>query len=197
MPNWCANDITIEHDDPAMLEKIVRIVNNDESEDRGLFASFVPPPDTPAYRDEYDESQSELHDDPTWWRNWNIENWGTKWEPNPDSIGWYQEKSESNPAIIKKIRLSFDTAWSPPLAFYGNLEELGYSIDAVFMEAGWGYWGNWKNGEIRHKGDLEYLVLECEDEWIVDEAKSKEKALSLGITEDVFNKCELAHIRGG
>tara|TARA_B100001778_G_C18582068_1_gene627953 strand:+ start:932 stop:1504 length:573 start_codon:yes stop_codon:yes gene_type:complete len=190
MPNWCVNDITIEHDDPAMLEKIVQIVNNDDTEDKGFFASLVPPPNTPAYRDEYDKSQSELHGDPTWWRNWNIENWGTKWDANPDNLYFSYETA-------KKIRLCFDTAWSPPLAFYETLEKQGYSIDAVYMECGWGYWGNWMNGETRHSGNLEYLVFECEDEWIVDEAKSKEKALSLGITEDVFDKCDLAHPRGG
>ena len=188
MPNWCVNDITIEHDDPAMLDKIVQIVNNNESEDKGLFSSFVPPPDTPAYRDEYDKKQSELHDDPTWWRNWNLRNWGTKWDITDFDLEY---------ETAKKIRLCFDTAWSPPLPFYEALEKQGYAIDAVYMEAGWGYWGNWINGEIRHEGNLDYLVLECEDDWIVDEAKSKKKALSLGITEDVFDKCELAHPRGG
>ena len=29
MPNWCVNDVTIEHDDPAMLEKIVTRTDND------------------------------------------------------------------------------------------------------------------------------------------------------------------------
>ena len=64
MPNWCNNEIIIRHDDKQKLIEI-----KEATETTGICEFLIPPPDTPAYRDEYVNSQKELEDDPTWWRN--------------------------------------------------------------------------------------------------------------------------------
>lgn len=57
----------------------------------------IPPPTTPAYRDE--PSQDEAKSSPDWWYTWNIKNWGTKW-------GAYSCERLSIDTF------TFETAWS-------------------------------------------------------------------------------------
>ena len=44
------------------------------------------------------------------------------------------------------LRVSFFTAWSPPLRGYAQLQKLGFTIDAKFMEIGYDFCGYWKEG---------------------------------------------------
>ena len=61
------------------------------------FSKIIPPPNTPAYRDE--PSQDIAKESPDWWYTWNIKHWGTKW-------GAYScERTSINV-------FSFETAWS-------------------------------------------------------------------------------------
>jgi hypothetical protein len=42
--------------------------------------------------------------------------------------------------------VSFSTAWSPPIAFYEKLQDLGFSISATYYEPGMAYVGRWVDG---------------------------------------------------
>jgi hypothetical protein len=53
----------------------------------------------------------------------------------------------------------FDTAWSPPLAFYEHLKELGYTVEAMYNESGMGFAGVWTD----EFGD-EYVEYDFSDE---------------------------------
>jgi hypothetical protein len=64
------------------------------------FPKVIPPPNTPAYRDE--PTQQEAQNSPDWWYNWNCANWGTKW-------GGYEYETKSDNVY------QFDTAWSAAL----------------------------------------------------------------------------------
>jgi len=66
--------------------------------------------------------------------------WGTKWDVYDVSI---DEKSDDN----STINISFSTAWSPPTRAYSQLQKLGFSINAKFMESGGDFCGYWNNGE--------------------------------------------------
>ena len=114
MPNWCSNNVTIEADsDSELFRKLMNSVN-DEKE---LFNQFVPQP-------KFDDDQG--------WYLWNIENWGTKW----DFGGKEYDRTDSN-----TVKFSFDTAWSPPVEFFRQLEELGFTVKAMYYEPGMAFCG--------------------------------------------------------
>ena len=85
MPNWCSNRLTITGPAPV-IQEITEVLNQDDSP---LLQWMVPRP------------KSEMD-----WYNWNIKNWGTKW----DICDVYFE----NQAEEDSIEFTFCSAWSPP-----------------------------------------------------------------------------------
>lgn len=118
MPNYCENTATFTHKDPTQLQRIVDLVNADKP----LFQEFVPMP----------EGEED-------WYNWNIENWGTKWDT---SVNYITESPDNT-----SVSLSFDTAWSPPISFYDAMEQLGFGVEAYYNEPGMGFCGVYKDGD--------------------------------------------------
>jgi hypothetical protein len=78
-------------------------------------------------------------------RDWNCDNWGTKWDAGSQGEVTFDYEG-ANPMLIS----DFQTAWSPPIAFYENMKEIGFSIEATFNECGMGFCGMWDNdsGEV-------------------------------------------------
>ena len=64
--------------------------------------------------------------------------WGTKWDIYDVII---EGKTEYT------LQLSFYTAWSPPFGAYTQLQKIGFTIEAMFMECGRDFCGYWQNGE--------------------------------------------------
>jgi hypothetical protein len=130
MPNWCANDAEFINDDVAEVAKLeahLKFLDEKDKTDNieaGLFGYFVPRPP------EFDEGES--------WYSWNCENWGTKWEASIYS--W--EKVDEN-----TIQINFDTAWSPPIAFYEFLaSNTDWSVSATYYEPGMAFVGSCVDG---------------------------------------------------
>lgn len=121
MPNWCLNNVTITHDDPAKLNELL-----DAYKARNLFEHYHPTP-----KDE----NGELDED--WW-GWRVSNWGTKWDVGGEDA-YYSDNPEG-------LVLSFDSAWSPPVGLYDKLFELGYNVKATYWEPGMAFCGIWDNG---------------------------------------------------
>jgi hypothetical protein len=71
------------------------------------------------------------------WYDWNVNNWGTKWDFALDSV----ERTDDNTVVA-----SFESAWSPPTTAYERLMELGFEIEAFYYEPGMGFVGKWDNG---------------------------------------------------
>lgn len=61
------------------------------------FEKIIPPPDCDEYHDK--PNQAQCRTSPNWWYNWNVKNWGTKWN------------SYSNEKVSDTI-YEFETAWS-------------------------------------------------------------------------------------
>lgn len=83
---------------------------------------------------------------------WCLANWGTKWGTyNPWNFRWLKNKG---------LRVSFLTAWSPPLPVLEKLSVLnpGVKIKLRFYEAGMGFQGLriWKDGECLEENDGSY-----------------------------------------
>lgn len=130
MPNWCSNSVEFRHPDREQVERLEKAEK--------LFSEFVPTTDGEG------------------WYEQNLNSWGTKWDVDQfDSDGIeYDEELKTN-----VIRLSFETAWSPPLNFYENMLKQGWDITAYYMEEGMNFCGKWEDGV-----DYQYEIPETAEE---------------------------------
>jgi hypothetical protein len=145
MPNWCNNSVEIRHTDPAMIERVRKGFNGE-----GLFGELIPCPkeltDTVAGFMGEDkraahEAQQKANLEKYGYANWydhNVNEWGTKWDVGADG----------NPAqdIPGGLQLTFESAWSPPIAAYEKLVEMGFEIRAMYYEPGMAFAGIWEDG---------------------------------------------------
>jgi hypothetical protein len=102
MPNWCSNTVTVEHADPAMIDKFEQAVR-----DGNLFQTFVP--------------LSEWSWDDA------VESWGTKWDISNGEV--------IDRLMPEAVCVGFETAWSPPCAFYDELMEQGFTVNGQYFES--------------------------------------------------------------
>jgi hypothetical protein len=122
MPNWCQNVVIITGEETEQLDLIRNAVKKASETESGenFFNELVPRP----------ESENEN------WYNWNVSNWGTKWDVEPiitEDTGF-------------TITLSFDSAWAPPIEFCNKLVELGFNVLAYYNEEGMCFAGIFDNG---------------------------------------------------
>lgn len=68
------------------------------------------------------------------WYDWNIANWGVKWDFELENV----ERVDAN-----TLSAAFDSAWSPPIEAYQKLEELGFTVDAMYYEPGMAFCGTY------------------------------------------------------
>ena len=183
MPNWCNNSVVLKHNDPAMIERARNAFNGE-----GLLQEFIPVPQ--ALRDtvsgsmgedkrEAHEAQQKANREQYGYANWYdfcVNEWGTKWE-----IG-----ADGNPAqdIDGGLVLGFDSAWSPPIAAYEKLLEMGFEIEAMYYEPGMAYAGVWDNGHddyyeyggLDSKGIAETLPAELDEAFGISESAAEWEA---------------------
>ena len=165
MPNWCNNTLEITHSDPAMLER-ARVAFKDGR----LLDEFVPVPkslhivagrvgdDTDPLQidlEAQEKANLEAHGYSTWYDSC-VNEWGTKWDIGAEG---YEVEIENG-----RLTLSFDSAWSPPLAAYEKLIELGFEVRAYYYESGMCYAGIWEDG-----CDDYYDISDCSDAQIVED----------------------------
>jgi len=122
MPNWCMNNVTIAHDDPAKLTELVDAYKRGE-----LMEHFLPTPT---------DENGELDKD--WW-DWRVNNWGTKWDVGGEDA--FVDRPDQTTVV-----LSFDSAWSPPIEFYIFMKGQDFDIRASYFEPGMGFCGDWIDG---------------------------------------------------
>jgi hypothetical protein len=144
MPNWCLNNATITHDDPAKLTELVDAYKRGE-----LMEHYMPTPRDP------DDPTKLLGEGkpvtPVWllpesvsdnWWGWRVSHWGTKWD-----VGGEDAFCERMVTADNTVVLSFDSAWSPPIAFYSFMKsEHGFDIRASYWEPGMAFCGDWIDG---------------------------------------------------
>jgi hypothetical protein len=184
MPNWCNNTVEIYHDDPKMLERVRSAFNGE-----GLLGEFIPVPkelsdtvsgsfgdtDEQAKLLEKTKANIEKYGYGNWY-DFCVNEWGTKWE-----IG-----ADGNPAqdIPGGLMLGFDSAWSPPIAAYEKLMNMGFRIRAMYCESGMAFAGIWDNGDDDYYeyGDLssveiaETLPVELDEAFGISESAAEWEA---------------------
>ena len=119
MPNWCDNAATITASKDK-IDGLVAVLEN--KEDQQVFQYLRPMP----------ESEKDN------WYDWNVTNWGTKWEISVIDYERYDDET---------VWISFETAWSPPIALYEFMHENEWHVNAVYNEGGCAFAGIWNDGE--------------------------------------------------
>ena len=129
MPNWCMNNLTVSHDDPAKVREFANAYNSGHTCEH-----YLPCPKDENGQSIVDESS------PNYWYKWQCNNWGTKWD--------FGKEEYEDPAVVEdgKVAVSFNSAWSPPIQFYEKLVQLDYNVRATYFEPGMAFCGIWDNG---------------------------------------------------
>jgi hypothetical protein len=159
MPNWCNNGITLRHADPAMIERAAKALSE------GTFLQeFIPCPkeltETVAQfgTNDHEKANREKYGYGSWY-DFNIANWGTKWDVSSDNVAIEDANT---------VTASFDSAWAPPTRAYEQLMDLGFEVEAFYYEPGMQFVGKWADGID------EYYELGGEDSTTVRESIGEE-----------------------
>jgi len=162
MPNWCNNQMTITHDDPTMMPQIVKAWNTGN-----FLQTLIPCPEellaTPAgfvpnaKQAKQQEENIKKYGSPHWY-DWQCKNWGTKWD-----IGYTDEHGSEGELCGGAMTVSFESAWSPPIAAYQTLVDRGYKITAYYYEPGMGFWGSFVDGSEDFYSDTDYVPPEIDE----------------------------------
>ena len=122
MPNWCDNRVTISSntEDDSQFKELVAKFQVERP-----FNEIFPQPDWKTIpnkdgelpvAEEIKNPNGEVititHNFPDGknddrWYDWNVHNWGTKWDIGKDAVEWGDDEEDY-------FQIHFDTAWAPP-----------------------------------------------------------------------------------
>ena len=117
MPNWVYNRMTITGGNYTTLELFAESVKGDRGDGEVsdlTFQRIIPRP-------------IEEED----WYNWNITNWGTKWDASDITFSFEKDA----------LHYTFSTAWSPPGPIFAAISNANPELQFHFVfeeEQGWG-----------------------------------------------------------
>lgn len=204
MPNWCNNNLILEHDDPAMIRRA------HEALERGEFLQeFIPVPkeltDTVSgsYGDPVEQAKLEAQQKAnvekfgySTWYDFCVNEWGTKWDVGEQGC------SDIHPDG-KMLHAAFDSAWSPPVNAYQKLEAQGFRVEAQFYEPGMSFAGTYEDGncdDINLEGmsadEIEQNYPELDESFGISESireyeAENEEELTAWIKEGAEKKAQL------
>jgi hypothetical protein len=164
MPNWCSNVLKVREDVETSKDELYDFLTKakgtpegEEQEREFCFSSLVPRPDGVD------------------WYDWNVQNWGTKWDVNADvelQDEYFDDEDEGAVAIIR-----FDTAWSPPIEFIQKVAPMfpTLTFELRFWEGGMGFAGRWEQQGDEVLIDTSYGT-DAEEYWnIITEDMTEEE----------------------
>ena len=137
MPNHTDNRVTLYHKDSQQIDMIYNIMN---TPDTPLCQTLIP----------MDEAllDNDAHADDGWY-TWRLQNWGTKWDVYESHCTRFDANT---------LQLTFYTAWSPPMPIYDKLVDMGFEVTARYLDEGWGYIGEYVNGDDWCTDDVESVA---------------------------------------
>ena len=199
MPNWCANSLKLVATTPDSEKKLAEIVQElarakTAGENPVIFGLIKPVPEalmiTAGYLGDTVEQaalvEKEKENLKTYgYKNWYdfcIGEWGTKWDAKT-------EYDESYTIEGNQLTIFFDTAWSPPMQIYYALEEMGFEVEATYVEQGVGYIGYYANGEDHCEEMNQFYPAPTDDPDMEDSAMDE---ITLKIY-DYFEKSGFKH----
>jgi hypothetical protein len=151
MPNWCNNIVTIEHKNKTAIDRVEKAFKKGT-----LCSEFIPTPEdlknTSAPNNTNAEEMKQKYNYRDWYE-FQVNEWGTKWD-----VGG--EDQIADRINRKRLELTFESAWAPPVGLYNKLREEGYDVHAYYYEPGAGYAGLYSS----ENGDKEYTIPETSHE---------------------------------
>ena len=136
MPNWCNNTITIR----GSADKLKAIWDTAQKQD-GLLAALVPQPEDMFHGNLGETERAECVEKgiPNWY-DWNVSNWGTKWDVGIEGLEYTVLEDGS-----AEISGWFDSAWSPPIDALSTFSEANEdcSVECYYLESGMCFVGFW------------------------------------------------------
>lgn len=151
MPNHTDNRVILSHADSKMIDDIYNVMNTD---DASLLQHIIP--------------MNEALLDGGDWYEWRLDNWGTKW----DIYETHCTRIDAN-----TLSITFYTAWSPPIPVFDKLTDMGYEINARYLDEGWMYVGEYVDGFDWSTADVESISEvrpELDDEFGISEMMQEE-----------------------
>lgn len=146
MPNWCSNNLTIEHEDSGVVDRFVKAY-----EEGNTCNEFIPKP----------ENIGE-----GWW-DFCVSKWGTKWDIGCDNN---QSHGLKPTRVGNQVTVTFDSAWAPPIGLYEELDDLGFMVSATYFEPGMGFCGKWYDGNDEYyEGGIENFPEDLIEEYNMTE----------------------------
>ena len=166
MPNWCNNYVELQHEDATMISRAAAALGRGE-----LLNEFIPvpadlkidagnvgekgSPEQVAHELKVEQNIAKYgYSD---WYAFCVNEWGTKWDLGGENTSATVDESG------KSLKVSFDSAWSPPIGAYQKLEELGFTVNAYYYEPGMGFAGTYSDGF-----DNEYNFSDMTSEEVAD-----------------------------
>ena len=138
MPNHTDNRVILSHADSQMIDDIYNVMNTEDAE---LCNHLIPMPKEL-------EGTTSPSDTPNWYDR-RLENWGTKW----DVYETHCTRIDAN-----TLNLNFYTAWSPPIPVFDKLVDMGFEVNARYLDEGWEYIGEYNDGDDWCTTDVESVV---------------------------------------
>ena len=92
--------------------------------------------------------------------DWTRDNWGMKWDIS--QISYHGFGTQSVHIAMMHHCFKFDTPWCPPIPILKKMHKLGYVLFAEYIEYGFGFCGQFIEGEDQY-------VDEIPEDWSVNE----------------------------
>ena len=191
MPNWVYNSLTIEGT-PALIAKVKKQLNqpfqqkhdsyNHTTGKMELVDTLYPNP-VFAFHNIYNHRQDGISDEDyikqpdhtlpleeslmfkgNHWYDWNVRNWGTKWDVAVRDGDEYPE-TELYEETDSSVGYKFNTAWSPPIEAITKLSEQYPSLEINLSyeeETGWGGSVNFNNGIATEEESYDNKCRDCD-----------------------------------
>lgn len=197
MPNWVYNGLTIEgkpelvtqlkeqmnkpfyQDIEALGDLSFGIKRTMYTNPIFAFWNIIAPTDLEAYKNQPTRSELEVND-PNWWTdtmkvsavdnswyNWNLRNWGTKWDVAVSDDNKYPNTymHEHDNGENKVVYYNFETAWGIPYEALSNLSSQYPTLLFTLSyeeETGWGGEMEFLRGEVISKSEYDSMCKDCE-----------------------------------
>ncbi len=186
MPNWVYNYLSIEGSKEDILAIKTQLnapfvreheqwnmqTNVMETKDyiftNPIFAfwNIIKPTDMETYRLQKDPKHdvSIINFQGNNWYDWNVRNWGTKWDVAVSDEEKYKE-TELIEEDETSLAYRLDTAWSPPIPAITKLSEQYPNLEfnlSYEEETGWGGETEFKNGFIINFEDYDNKCRDCD-----------------------------------
>ena len=186
MPNWVYNGLTIEGN-PEQVDKLVEQMNTpfvNSVTSRGdlsyeikqtkfinpifSFRNIIGPTDLDAYQGQPDMSKPFGDFSGDDWYNFNIRNWGTKWDVAVAEDDQYSDTYMEGPVENggnKVVYYNFNTAWSRPVPAITKLSEQYPSLLFTLSyeeETGWGGEMEFLRGVVISESEYDNKCRDCD-----------------------------------